>query len=503
MRTGWVVASLADISRVVRDRVNPRRVARLPFVGMEDVEGQTGRLLQTTPAASVRSAAVHFFPADVLYGRLRPYLNKVLAANFEGLSSAEFIPLTPPTGISSRFLQYRLLSTDFVHFASHLNTGDRPRVDFDQLANFRIALPPSEEQGRIVSVIESYFSRLDDARALLGRVQRNLRRYRAAVLKAAVEGRLIFRATEASADAGTYSRALRELPPKAAQTRKKRAGRLWGSGTVPMLTDEERQMLPAGWRWVKVRDLAPTSADEVVQVGPMSMRSADFADDGIPVLNVGSIKWDRIDESKVHFLPARKAAQFSRYMVRQGDVLFTRSGTVGRSAVAQGRHEGWLMTFHLLRARLDPNVCSPGYLRIVFEGAPHVRRQTREASIGTTRAGFNTNLLANLDIPLPSTAEQAEIVCEVERLLSESETISQQVHHALQRTQMLRRAVLRWAFEGRLVDQDPADEPAGALLDRIRLETAVEKASQDATQRSARRQRRSTMSDRRAEETAQ
>ena len=226
-------------------------------------------------------------------------------------------------------------------------------------------------------------------------------------------------------------------------------GRLWGAGTVPELTEDELKALPDGWRWTKVSDLG-RDPEEAVQVGPMSMRSRDFVDMGTPVLNVGCIQWGYIDDGKANYLPEPIAAGFARYMIRKGDLLFTRSGTVGRCAVAQERHDGWLMTFHLLRVRTLPSRCLPEFLRIVLEGSPHIRRQTRQASIGTTRAGFNTNLLAGLDIPLPPIDVQAAVVAEVDRRLSVSQEAAALVQAASRRSVALREAVLSLALSARL-----------------------------------------------------
>ncbi len=108
------------------------------------------------------------------------------------------------------------------------------------------------------------------------------------------------------------------------------------------------------------------------------------------------------------------------------------------------------MTFHLLRVRPNPQKCLSAFMRAVFEGAPHIRRQTKEASVGATRAGFNTNLLAKLAIPLPPLAEQVRIVAEVERRLSVVEELEAVVAANLQRAARLRQAVLQKAFTGGL-----------------------------------------------------
>ncbi len=447
----WQQLPLGEVFKPNRPRVSPAEKPKLPFIGMEHVEAHTMKLLGTVPAASMKSSSVHFQPGDVLYGRLRPYLNKVYRPDFEGLCSAEFIVFPETKGVDSKYLQYFLNSNDFVAFASHLNEGDRPRVDFKQISPYPFPLAPLPEQRRIVQAIETQLRRLDAAVARLQAAKARLKRYKQAVLKAAVEGELV--ELEVRLSRGSkfqHASELLKIKDDYIEGQKRRAGRMWGSGHVPNLTDEERDRLPEGWAWTKVRALG-YSLEDAVQVGPMSMKSEDFRDDGTPVLNVGCVKWGEFDESKLNYLPEEKASEFDRYRIKQGDVLFTRSGTVGRCAVAQAHQDGWLMTFHLLRARTNPKKCLPDYLRTVFEGAPHIIRQTKDASIGSTRAGFNTNLLAELDVPLPPMREQVRIVAAVEQSMERVREMDSTLDAQLLQAGRLRQAVLKRAFEGRLV----------------------------------------------------
>src|SRR5262249_16731123 len=137
-----------------------------------------------------KSSANVFQPNDVLYGRLRSYLNKVYQPDFAGLCSSEFIVLPETCAVLGKFVKYRLNASDFVRFASRINTGDRPRVDFDQIKLFEILLPPLSEQERIGDALDEVFSNLDAGVMLLEQVREKLKLYRASVLKAAIEGRL-------------------------------------------------------------------------------------------------------------------------------------------------------------------------------------------------------------------------------------------------------------------------------------------------------------------------
>jgi len=136
------------------------------------------------------SSAARFYVGDVLYGRLRPYLNKVLLAPIDGLASAEFIVLPEMGAINARFLLWRVSASDFVEFACSQYEGDRPRVAFEKLGKFHILLPPRAEQTRIVAKLEELLSDLDAGVAELKAAQRKLTQYRQSLLKAAVEGAL-------------------------------------------------------------------------------------------------------------------------------------------------------------------------------------------------------------------------------------------------------------------------------------------------------------------------
>lgn len=340
------------------------------------------------------------------------------------------------------------------------------------LGAIELPLAPLKAQRRIVEEIEEQFTQLDAGVAALKRVEANLRRYKAAVLKAAVEGRLTEKWRAEHPDVEPASDARQRIISAGPSRKHRRAGRLWGSGSVAPLPRSITDRIPDTWEWVRVEQLGP-DPQEVVQVGPMSMRSRDFGDAGVPVLNVGCVQWGRFDDSKLDFLSPDIAARFGRYQLKTGDLVFTRSGTVGRCAVISEERDSWLMTFHLLRVRPDPRICLSSYLQIVFQGSEPIRWQIADAAIGTTRAGFNTGLLAKLSVPLPPLAEQMAIVSEVASRTSVFADIESSLERGRLRASRLRQSILKRAFEGKLVPQDPTDEPASVLLDRIRADRAA------------------------------
>jgi type I restriction enzyme S subunit len=359
-------------------------------------------------------------------------------------------------------------------------------------ARIPIDIPPSEEQRRITHQLAALLAAANASRERLVRVPAILKRFRQSVLAAACSGRLTEEWRDEHLELIHCASPRPNAPSDGNPSTRRRAGRLWGGGRVSEITEEERANIPGTWSWAKVRETGYYEAG-AVQVGPMSMQSRHFEPDGVPVLNVGCVQWGYFDESKLNYLPTEKAAEFDRYRIRKGDILFTRSGIIGRCAVAGEEQDGHLMTFHLLRVRPDERKCLSQYLQFVFQGAPHIRRQMDEAAIGSTRAGFNTNLLANLDVPLPPLAEQHEIVRRVQALFDLADAIAKRVAAASARVEKLTQAVLAKAFRGELVPteaelarQEGRDyEPAAALLERIRRERQEQAAAAPSRKRAS------------------
>jgi type I restriction enzyme S subunit len=261
---GWIQTVLGEVTAPTRISVQPTEYPALPFVGMEHVEAETMRLISTVPASELKSSAVRFWPGDVLYGRLRPYLNKVLRSDFEGLCSGEFLVFRKSSNLDSRYLQYFLNSWTFKEFASHLVEGDRPRVDWNQLKEFEFPLPPLAEQHRIVAAIEQQFTRLDAGIAALRQVRAKLKRYRASVLNAAVEGKLT-EAWRAEHPATEPASVLLERILKERRAKWEEDLRAKGKDPAkvryvePAKPDRENLLeLPEGWCWATVEHLVQT-----------------------------------------------------------------------------------------------------------------------------------------------------------------------------------------------------------------------------------------------------
>jgi type I restriction enzyme S subunit len=164
--------------------------------------------------------------------------------------------------------------------------------------------------------------------------------------------------------------------------------------------------------------------------------------------------------------------EYKEYALRLGDVLLNEGQSpelIGRPAIYRDEIPGVCFQNTLVRFRA-PQGLVPEYALLVFRAYLHTRRFMREARITTNIAHLGLERFVRMEFPLPPFAEQRRIVAEVDRHLSVIQAAEAMAEANLNRAERLRQAILRRAFEGKLVPQDPTDGPASVLLERIRAE---------------------------------
>jgi len=379
-----------------RISVQSNNLSSLPYIGMEHIESETMKLVGIGSASELKSNTMHFLSGDVLYGRMRPYLNKVFRPDFEGLCSPELLVFRESPNLSSQYLQYFLNSWHFKSFASHLVEGDRPRVDWGQLQAFSFPLPPLNEQHRIVSIIEEQFTRLDAAIASLHQDKARLKQARASVLKAAVEGTLTEAWRTAQPDIEPAEQLLERILTErrerweADQLAKMQAKGIipkddrWKENYIEPIEPDVEQLseLPEGWDYTFLMPLLSTIRKGVM-TGPFGslLKKYEHLPLGVPVLGIENISSMRfIDGSKIH-ISEQKAAQLLLYDAQPGDVLISRSGTVGEVCVVPDHLGEARISTNLMRISLATKGMLPQFLCLLFNGSPFVLGQVSDLCI--------------------------------------------------------------------------------------------------------------------------
>ena len=331
-----------------------------------------------------------------------------------------------------------------------------------------------------MEAIESYFTRLDDAVATLERVRRNLKRYRASVLKAAVEGRLVPTEAELARAEGRDYEPASVLLERILAERRRRWQQVGGGGKYeePVVPDtSELPELPEGWCWAAIDQVGLVS-------GGLTMNAMrDQLPMRLPYLRVANVYADELRLDDVKEIGVNDG-ELQRALLELGDLLVVEGNgsveQIGRVALWNGVIKQCVHQNHLIKVRFDP--ISLARWGLIWLLSPFGRRMIQQVASSTS--GLHTLSLtkvARLPLPLCPLGEQARIASEVDRLLSVSQTTVRTAATASRRCSRLHPAILKWAFEGRLADQDPSDEPAAALLERIRSQTFASRPSGGAT----------------------
>ena len=500
----WASTTLGEVCLI-----NPRFFTEpveddreLTFLPMAAVEAGTGRidLSQIRLFADVRQGYTRFSEGDVLFAKITPSMENGKVAVAKGLTnncgcgSTEFHVLRPHKDVSGDFLLFFLLQDAFRGEAQgHMaGTAGQLRVPAGFLEEAALVLPPFAEQHRIVTEIEKQFTRLDASVAALKRVQANLKRYRASVLKAACEGSLVPTEAElARAQGRAYEPAAQLLDRILAERRAR-----WeaqenrrGKYKEPVAPDtSDLPELPEGWVWSRF--------DQVVSTleGGTAVSATNTRSDR-PVLRSSAVRQGLVDYEDFRYLPDGANQGPDPYLAT-GDLLFTRlSGTleyVGNCAVV-GDLRGRKIEFpdRIFRGRCVSGI-SPNFVQLTF--AEKTLRGSLEARAKSS-AGHQRISLSDLReyyVPLPPLAEQCRIVAEVERRLSVIQQADTTVKTSLTRAERMRQSILKEAFSGKLVPQDPNDEPASVLLERIRTEREAAQAASKPRSRAKRRTAKSS-----------
>jgi type I restriction enzyme S subunit len=398
--------------------------------------------------------------------------------------------------LGNQYLRYYLLSPTGASFLTGKMTGTAiRRIILKRIKETPIPLAPVNEQARIVERLEELLSDLDAGVSALERAKANLKRYRAAVLRAAVTGELTaeWRAAHLNVEPATklLDRILAERRRKWETDQQAKFGKTaktarknWKSKNQEPATPDAGgfPQLPTGWCWATLEQLnrveRPMSYG-VLQPGP------DIVD-GVPLIRVCDIADGKVDETQLKRIKSTISANYQRTILEGGEVLLTIVGTIGRTAVAPACLKG-ANTARAVAVIPVVDLITPQYVEIVLRESG-MRKRLTETAHEVARKTLNLEDVRRACVPLAPVAEQAVIIEEIEQRLSVITAAENYIAASLKRAARLRQSILKEAFAGRLVPQDPNDEPADRLLERIRREREL-RTMQEGRNGSARRTR--------------
>lgn len=482
---GWVEAPLRD-TLLPTSTTNPTRDGEGEFiyVDIDAVDNERQRIVKPKVIANADApsrARNKLASGDVIFSLVRPYLKNIAIVSEEldgAVASTAFFVCRPGSGVDSRFLLNLLRRESFINSITTYGNSP-PAARDDEFERLTIPIPPSKEQERIADQLDELLSDLDAGVGALEGVRKKLEQYRAAVLKAAVEGSLTAEwrrqhpNTEPASQLLTRVLAERRYRWESEQLRKfaeagKEPPKNWKANYKEPVEPNTSELpdLPKGWAWV-LSDALFT----FVTSGSRGWAEY-YSEEGALFLRIGNLDHDSItlDFTKTQRVSPPEGTEGIRTKVMPGDILISITADVGMIGLAPDDIEIAYINQHIALTRTVE--CINRRYLAWYLAAATTQYQFKQMQRGATKVGLGLDDIRAVAVALPSLAEQNAIVEAIEDQLSVIEHTESDIESKLKSAQALRQSILREAFAGRLVPQDPADEPASELLKRIATERA-------------------------------
>ncbi|HNX52232.1 MAG TPA: restriction endonuclease subunit S [Pontiellaceae bacterium] len=400
----WQWSTMGDVAAVVGGGTPKSDQAEyfggnIPWITPADLSGYTEKFIsagaRSITKAGLDNSGARVMPAGAVLFSSRAPIGYVAIASNPVSTNQGFKSFVLQDGLTSDFVYY------YLHHAKKLAVEMASGTTFLEIsgkkaAQLPIPVAPLDEQRRIVAEIEKQFTRLEAGVSALKRVQANLKRYRAAVLKAACEGRLV-------------------------PTEK--------------------------WPITTIRDVTLI----VTKGSSPNWQGFEYCDDGVVFVRSQNVCWGKLDLSEVAHLPAGFNEKEKKSVLKVGDVLLNIVGaSIGRAAIATSDVAGGNVNQAVAVIRCQQEKILPQFL-MIYLLSPATQTLIHSQAVDVARANFSLGDISKMPVPIPSLAEQTRIVEEVERRLSVVEELEAVVSANLQRATRLRQSILQKAFLGELV----------------------------------------------------
>ena len=383
MKKGWQTKKLGEVCAFDKAQGIHRH---LPYVGLENIESHTARFIGSTEAQPMKSSTFRFSSRHVLYGRLRPYLNKVLAPDFEGHCSTEIFPIKPCPELLREYLLYWFLADETVDRINETCTGARmPRADMNEVLQFDFPVPPIPEQQRIVGILDKAVEGIATAKA---NVEKNLHNARA----------------------------------------------IFESHLQSVFTKH-------GDGWVK------TTLGEAYDVRDGTHDSPKYHATGYPLVTSKNLKREGLSFDNVKLISEQDYKKINeRSAVHKGDVLFAMIGTIGNPTLVNVEPKFAIKNVALFKI---PSGNSGAFLKHYLDSGWVISKMMKEAK-GTTQKFVGLGYLRGFSVNVPTITTQLEVVKKLDELAEETQHLESIYQRKIAALAALKKSLLYQAFAGKL-----------------------------------------------------
>lgn len=355
-RTGWRRVRFGDVVENVNETErDPVSAGIERFVGLEHLAPGSLHVREWGNVSDGTTFSRRCRPGQLLFGKRRAYQRKVAVADFDAVVSGDIYVLAPKgAGLLPELLPFVCMSERFFQHAVGTSAGSlSPRTNWGSLARFEFDLPPLDQQRRITEILLAADNALERCRATGEQIESTRGEALAARIRSASEGASQFR----------------------------------------------------------IDQLAP-HGERALRTGPFGskLKAECFAPEGIPIINISAIGDIGVDEKGLLFLKRSVVDRFRSYLVRSGDLVFSRVAEIGRCMLIDGNYAGSMISSNLIRIRIDPEKVAPRYMLLLLRYCADLQNQIRQVTSTGGRVLVNGSTLSELKFSIPDASTQEEII---------------------------------------------------------------------------------------------
>ena len=457
-----------------RLNINPEEIkSETWLLDLEDIEKDTSRIIYKAKYSERQSKSTKstFLMGDVLYGKLRPYLNKVVVADTDGVCTTEIVPIVLFGNIDSHFFKWALKRSAFLDYVNSLMYGVKmPRLGTEQAIISVHPLPPFAEQRRIVAKINELMARCDELEKLrenlnqkqitvhksalnrlltandqsdfntawqfitqhfgeLYSVKENVAELRKAILQLAVMGKLV---PQDPIDRPA-SELLKEIEKEKQRLLKDK--KIKPQKELPEFNlMEVPYQVPDSWSWCYLDDLCTLITDG-------THHTPTYIDNGIPFISVKNVSSGKIDFSTTRFISEEEHYELiKRCHPEIGDVLLTKVGTTG-IAVPINTTDNFSIFVSVALLKIVKDLIDQNYV-VRLINSPLVKKYSSDGTEGVGNKNLVLRKIKSFLVPLPPLAEQQRIVAKCDQLMALCDNLEKQIDETNSKKTNLLNAVM-------------------------------------------------------------
>ncbi len=493
--TGWVWTSIKEIGEVITGTTPSKSNAEyygrdFPFFKPTDLnKGYYVREAEDGLSKEGIQKARLIPEKSILVTCIGATISKTGFIRVQGSCNQQINAIVPNINLLPEFIYFWCISPFFKKTViAHASSTTLPILNKSKFETLSFPFPPLPEQYRIVAKIEEIFTELDAGVELLKKLKVKLKRYRQAVLKAAVEGSLTQEWREANQGKLEPASVLLEriLKQRREKWEAEQLAKMKAQGKTPkddswklkykepVAPDtSELPELPDGWCWATPEQLASTN-NYSLGIGPFGsdLKVEDYRDKGFPLVFVKNIRSGIFGDENTKYVTFEKAQTLFAHQVEGGDILITKMGAPpGDACLYPLTRPPAIITADCIKWKISEIIYNKLFFVYIINSRI-IQTQISQITKGVAQQKVSLTRFKGISVPLPPLKEQNYISEEIERLFSVTNQLEKTIDTNLKRSEKLRQSILKQAFQGKLVPQDSNDEPAEKLLERIKAEKA-------------------------------